>query len=119
MLLISLARPKSAIFITLFSVTNTFLAAKSRWIHCNQRRRKRDIIPTCFENQKKNTLGKKCKTENKPQVKNWVQTTARAILGCKLNQLTSIDKRLPQGMVIIHCNLNKQTKALVISESNS
>lgn len=29
----SLASPKSAIFMTLFSVTKTFLAAKSRWMH--------------------------------------------------------------------------------------
>lgn len=29
----SLAKPKSAIFITKSSLTNTFLAAKSLWIH--------------------------------------------------------------------------------------
>ena len=34
----SRARPKSAIFITLSSVTRTFLAARSRWMHCGAQR---------------------------------------------------------------------------------
>lgn len=35
----SLAKPKSAIFMTLFSVTKTFLAAKSRWMHWKQKKK--------------------------------------------------------------------------------
>lgn len=37
----SLAKPKSAIFMTLFSVTKTFLAAKSRWMHWKQKKKEK------------------------------------------------------------------------------
>lgn len=70
----------------------------------------------CFRNQKKNRLfkKKKSKTENTSQVKNWVQNTLRAILGCKVNRLTSLVKSPKCDAIITHPNLNKQTKALVI-----
>lgn len=40
----SLAKPKSAIFMTLFSVTKTFLAAKSRWIHWKEKGNKKGSL---------------------------------------------------------------------------
>lgn len=38
----SLAKPKSAIFMTLLSVTKTFLAAKSRWMHWKQKKKEKN-----------------------------------------------------------------------------
>lgn len=69
----------------------------------------------CFKTQKKNRPLK----ENRKHTpsRNWVQKTARGMLGCKVHRLPNIVKSPKRDTIITQSNLNKQTKALIIFES--